>query len=95
MKHTETSKLIRNNDVIIVEDLNLAGMTKRANPKPDPDNPEAYLPNGGSGKTGLNRVMMDAGIGNFILALKYKAENAGRIVIKIDPQYTSQRCSCC
>lgn len=39
--------------------------------------------------------MQDVGIGGFNNKLLYKAENAGRQIIKIPAKYTSQRCSCC
>jgi len=37
----------------------------------------------------------DAAWGNLFLKIAYKAEDAGRQVIKIEPNLTSQRCSCC
>lgn len=37
----------------------------------------------------------DAGWGSFLSMLAYKAENAGRRFVKVDPAYTSQTCSNC
>lgn len=50
--------------------------------------------------TGLARSyvakgVMDAGWGQFLQILAYKAEEAGRQVIKVDPKYTSQDCPIC
>ena len=39
--------------------------------------------------------IMDAGWGQFLRILAYKAEEAGRRVIKVDPKYTSQDCPVC
>jgi len=33
--------------------------------------------------------------GNFVALLTYKAESAGRILIKVNPKNTSSTCSCC
>jgi putative transposase len=43
----------------------------------------------------LNREVMDATWNSFIQKLIYKAESAGKRVVKVDPAYTSQRCSQC
>ncbi|WP_038028596.1 RNA-guided endonuclease TnpB family protein, partial [Thermus sp. NMX2.A1] len=39
--------------------------------------------------------VMDAGWGQFLRILAYKAAEAGRQVIKVDPKYTSQDCPVC
>ena len=70
-------------------------MTRRPKPKPDPEKPGAFLPNGGSAKSGLNRSIQDAGWGIFLRLLCGKAESAGRTVIAVNPRHTSQRCSQC
>lgn len=46
-------------------------------------------------KTNLNRSIHDAGWGNLVSMISYKAECAGRTVVSVDPHYTSQRCSQC
>jgi putative transposase len=43
----------------------------------------------------INRSYADVGIGQFRTFLTYKAENAGKIVLKVDPAYTTQECSSC
>lgn len=45
-KHTHSKKLIENNDIIVIEDLNLLGMMKRPYPKKDPNRLDRYLPMG-------------------------------------------------
>jgi putative transposase len=43
----------------------------------------------------LAKSISDAGWSQFILILTSKAESAGRVVIKVNPSYTSQDCSGC
>jgi len=43
----------------------------------------------------LAKSISDAGWVKFVLILTSKAESAGRMVIKVDPSYTSQDCSQC
>ena len=38
-------------------------MTRRPAPRPDPDRPGAYQPNGAAAKAGLNKSIHDAGWG--------------------------------
>ncbi|HVB22685.1 MAG TPA: transposase, partial [Ktedonobacteraceae bacterium] len=48
-----------------------------------------------SAKSGLNKSIQDAGWGQFVGYCTYKAENAGRTVVQVNPRYTSQVCSGC
>src|SRR5262245_36048472 len=43
----------------------------------------------------LAKSVSDAGWNKFILILTSKAEDAGRVVIKVNPRYTSQDCLKC
>jgi putative transposase len=47
------------------------------------------------GNRGLNREILDQGWSEFERMIVYKAEWAGRQVIKVNPAYTSQRCAEC
>jgi len=44
---------------------------------------------------GMHRSIHDASWSKFIFMLSYKAQSAGRKLIKIDPRNTTQRCSAC
>ena len=46
-------------------------------------------------KSGLNRSILDAGWAQFAAILAAKAEEAGRVMVTVNPQYTSQRCHSC
>ena len=72
-QHQESYKLVRDFGTIVVEDLNVKGLS------------------GGM----LSRAVHDVGWSSFINMLSYKAENAGRQLLKVDPQYTSQECPNC
>jgi putative transposase len=75
--------------LLVVEDLQIANMVRRAKPVPDPANPGQFLANGARAKAGLSRSISDAGWGRFVSILRGKAEDAGRTWIEVDPRHTS------
>jgi putative transposase len=93
--HKTARALVASYDLVVVEDLAIANMRRRAKPLPDPDQPGAFLPNGAAAKTGLNRSISDAAWGQFVSILRAKAEDAGRTWIEVDPRHTSDRCENC
>ena len=93
--HKTARALLVEADVIVVEDLKIANMLRRAKPRPDPDIPGAFLRNGATAKTGLNRSISDASWGAFVSILRAKAEEAGRTVLDVDPRHTSDGCGRC
>lgn len=94
--HKLSTRIIRENQTVVIEDLAVKNMTRRCNPKPDPDNPGGYLPNGQTAKSGLNRSILDAGWRQFRSMLEYKAEWYGRQLTVIDRWYpSSQICHAC
>lgn len=78
---------------IFVEDLNTKGLTRRNKVKQDDTG--KYLLNGQSAKSGLTKSILDNGWGQFVDILMHKAANAGVSVVKVNPNNTSQICSCC
>lgn len=76
-QHKFANKLVKENDVLILEDLNISEMLQKEENK------------------GLHRSITDASWGKFIEKLEYKAERAGKQVIKVSPKNTSKGCSNC
>jgi putative transposase len=91
--HKRANELLAGADLIVHEDLNIAGMKRRPRPKQDEDG--TFLPNGASRKAGLNKSISDAGWGMFLGILRYKAEALGITVAGVNPRWTSQLCSQC
>jgi putative transposase len=86
--------LVDKAEVIFVEDLKVSNMTRRNKAKQD--NEGNYIANGQAQKSGLNKSFADAGIAGFLNEiLPYKAERAGRLVVKVNPAGTSQHCAMC
>ncbi len=91
--HKQARKLVQDHQTIVFEELQITNISKRAKPKQDENG--KYLPNGAAAKSGLNKSILDAGWGQFQQIVSYKAECAGREVLKVNPRYTSQVCSQC
>ena len=95
-QHKITTILVRDYDLIVLEDLNLQGMSRRAKAKPDPGRTGAFLPNGQSAKCALNRSLRAASLGGIASKLEYKTRLTGRNrLVLVNPAYTSQTCSEC
>ena len=86
--HKATKKLSEN-QTIAVENLMIKNMSKKA--KGSIENPNMRS----SAKSGLNRSILQQSWGKFFGFLEYKLKRNGGQLIKVDPKYTSQRCSCC
>ena len=70
--HKLSTRVVKDFDVIAIEDLNIKGMSKGI----------------------LAKQIYDVSWGAFYQKLTYKAENAGKKLIKVNPNYTSQTCLC-
>lgn len=69
-------------------------MRKAPAPKPDPEPPGSFPPDGATAKAGPHRSTAqppDAGRGMFLAILAAKAEGAGRHVRTVDPRNTSRQ----
>ena len=83
-------------EVLVVEDLSVKNLTRRAKVKTEvEDGNLVYLPNGQAAKSGLNKSMLDAAHGQFATVLKYVAWKLGKSVLFVDPKGTSQHCWNC
>lgn len=84
----------RNVDAIAIENLNVSGMKRRCKPKVD-EQTGRFLKNGQSRKKSLNRSISDASWAELILKIEYLAAKQGKIVIKVNPKHSSQKCRSC
>jgi putative transposase len=91
--HRTALALVREYDVIYLEDLQIRNLSRRPEPKPDGNG--GYAHNGASRKAGLNKSIQDAGWYAFRRILTCKAEWAGKRVEAIPPAFTTQECSGC
>lgn len=94
--HKTSHALVSKTDfqVFTFEDLKIANMTKRPDPKLDEETGE-YLPNGAAAKAGLNRSILKSCWGSIYQFTHYKAVRSNKVVIKIPAHYSSQTCSEC
>lgn len=93
--HKTARTLVDYADLIAVENITTANLTRTPKPVPDPHSDGAFLPNGAAAKAGLNKSILDAGWSTLLALLDAKAEEAGRLVIRVNPAYTSRDCSGC
>jgi transposase len=93
--HKTARALINQCDVIALEDLHTAGMTRRPLPRPDLGKAGTFLPNRTAAKAGLNKSILDAGWAQFTTILVGKAAEAGRRVVLVNPAGTSVSCHRC
>lgn len=97
--HQLARKVVNRYGLIAVEKLNVKNTSKSPEPVQDEDTrkrvPGEYLSNGHSAKAGLNKSICDAAWSMFRNVLTQKAESAGRLVVNVNPAYTSQDCSGC
>jgi putative transposase len=93
--HKQARALVAKYGLLVVDELQIANMLRRAKPVADREKPGQFLPNRARAKSGLNRSTSDAGWGQFISILRAKAEDAGRTWIEVDPRHTSDGCEKC
>jgi putative transposase len=72
--HKLSRELVDAYDLIVLENLSITSMVRRSKPRPKPDG--SFEPNGEAAKAGLNRSIHDAGWGELVRMLTYKAERA-------------------
>jgi putative transposase len=87
--HKLTTKLANCHAVIAIEDLNIHSMAASAKGSVDAPGKNVMA------KAGLNRAILSSGWGEFRRQLAYKLAWRGGELIRVDPRFTSQRCSSC
>jgi hypothetical protein len=90
-----TTRVAANYDVVAVEQLPIRNMVRRPKPKPDPDNPGQYLPNGAAAKAGLNKGIYANCWGLFAKRLGQKMKACGTTLVEVPARYSSQQCRKC
>ena len=87
--HKATTEIAKSHSCIAVEDLNLKNLTASA--KGTAESPGVNV----RAKSGLNRELLLRALGEAGRMLEYKLRLRGGLLIKVPPQYTSQKCSVC
>lgn len=90
-----TTKFAANYELIAVEALPVRSMVRRPKPKPDPDEPGQFLPNGAAAKAGLNRSIHANCWGLIAKRLEHKMRASGTTLVVVPAQYSSQQCRKC
>ena len=85
-------KLFEDCEVTFCEDLSLKNLIRRNRPKIENGK---FIANGQAAKSGLNKSLTDAALGQFVRVLEWVAFKLGKRVIQIDPRGTSQHCHAC
>jgi putative transposase len=91
--HKPAKKRVQEHQVIVFEDLQLTNLVRRRSAKQDEDG--TYLPNGAAATGGLNKSLLDNGLGQCVDIVTDKPACAGRQVYKVNRKKTSQMCSPC
>jgi transposase len=86
----ETTRLATVYELAAVENLNITGMVKRPEAKPDPELPGGFIPNEASAKSGLARAIHASQWGKFVKRLSDKMD-----VKEVPAANTSRRCNEC
>jgi putative transposase len=87
--HKTARALVDIYDILVLEDLRVAAMTKSASGSADQPGRNV------AAKARLNRLILDAGWGQFTSILAAKAASAGRQIVLVRPAYTSIDCHAC
>jgi putative transposase len=82
--HQLARRLVDRYDLLVMEKLLVKSMTRSSSGAPDLRGTNV------GAKRGLNRSILDAGWAAFATILTDKAEEAGRQVVTVNPQHTSQ-----
>jgi putative transposase len=87
--HTLSFRLAKNHGLIAIEKLSLTNMTRSAAGTVEEPGKNVRA------KSGLNRSILDAGLGRLAEMLKYKSTWRGGRVVETHAAYSSQECSAC
>ena len=88
-RHQTTTRLAKNHGFIAVEKLALRNMTRSA--RGTVEAPGRNV----SAKAGLNRALLEPGLGAVFSQLEYKQRWLGHVFERVEPAFSSQDCPCC
>ena len=88
-QHRASTALVQEYDLIAVEDLQIDNMRRSA--RGTAETPGRNV----SAKAGLNRSIGEQAWGRFVQMLTYKAESAGKRLVRVPPHDTSRTCLAC
>lgn len=83
--HNESAKLVNEFDRIYMEDLNVSGMTRSS--KGTIEKPGKKVKQ----KSGLNRNILDVGLGNFKSIIEYKTKFNNKEIVKVNRFFASSK----
>lgn len=92
--HQISRRLVNEFDYIVVEDLDILNMV-RSRRRRSHQAESGVFPSNAVYLRRLHYLIYDAGWGTLLSLLLYKAESAGRVVVLVDPRYTSLTCAEC
>lgn len=93
--HKYTHWLATSFSVVVTETLNVRGMTAAPAPKPNPDEPGRFLPNGRAAKSGLAKSVLDAAPAAIDRQLAYKTGWYGSVHLRYPPfEQSTGVCGC-
>lgn len=87
--HKTSTRLSKNHAMIVIEDLQVSNMSRSASGNLDTPGKQVKA------KSGLNKAILDQGWYEFRRQLGYKLNWQGGVLLAVNPQYTSQKCSVC
>jgi putative transposase len=87
--HKTSTRLSKNHAMIVIEDLKVGNMSRSASGTIEKPGKNV------NAKSGLNKSILDQGWYEFRRQLGYKLEWKGGILVTVNPQFTSQKCSAC
>ena len=87
--HKVSLNIARQFGTVVIEDLKTRSMTASASGTVEEPGRNV------SQKSGLNRAILDKGWRMFETMLAYKIQERGGALVRVNPAYTSQTCSCC
>lgn len=91
--HKSTTEIAKNHALIVVGKIQTKKLTKKAKAKPNEKG--GFLKNGQSKKRGLNKSILDNGLGMFRTLLAYKARAHQQIFVEVNETNTTRTCSSC